>query len=375
MKKIFLILSIIAVFLLTGCNSYKDVNNNLPENDAKQQITENNDDKQQITKNDTTSFSSQEAKMALFYALRDNAWVAENVSIKPSYFEEESALVQTCFGEESTLKQELNFEILRDDLVIVEASFLRHYYNSETEKFYDSSLGTHQIFLVGYKDGEIEVISLSGELPDTGAAVHAVDKENLVLKVIYGGYGSWYDEVAYKIDNLSFKELEGVYSAIDDNDAFEAFNKKYFGTTTLIKTELTYANLLKEFLNIDASDPLFESENHDIYYNQNYNEYAIYSLGHLGPYCYIVIQAPDGSLVYRQPTTDANITIENNKLYISSKDELADHDELISAGFTLIDEESNYYYRVYYELVEKDGKFEANKIRVDKQDVTHSAET
>lgn len=74
-----------------------------------------------------------------------------------------------------------------------------------------------------------------------------------------------------------------------------------------------------------------------------------------------------------QPTLEPGITVENDKLYISSYDELADYEEVINAGYTPIGEFN--YYRVYYELVEKDGKFEANKIRVDKQDICCTAAT
>lgn len=45
MKKFFLVLSMIAVLILAGCNSYKDVDDNLTKNDDNQQITENNDEK------------------------------------------------------------------------------------------------------------------------------------------------------------------------------------------------------------------------------------------------------------------------------------------------------------------------------------------
>lgn len=217
MKKILLILSMITVLLLVGCNSSKDVNNNLTENNNNQQIVESTD----------TQLPTKSAKEVLLNALKDSNWVKENVSMK-----------QTCFGEPFAIEQELTFEKLSDDLVIVQA------YAYET----DNNFGV-QVFLAGYQDGEIKVVSLPEDIPThPGHGGYALDKENLVLLSVWAHQGGL-NHTAYKINNLAFEEIDNIkYSseAEYDEEAIKNFEAKYTNAVA-IENKLTNIELDRIF--------------------------------------------------------------------------------------------------------------------------------
>lgn len=251
----------ITVLLLVGCNSYKDVNNNLTEdcdtqqitesNDNKQQIAESNDKKQQIAESNATTFTSQEAKIALFYALRDDTWVAENVSMK-----------QTCFGETFTKKQNLWFEKLRDDLVIVKAYC-----------YEDNNYGI-QLFFVKYQDGNISVTSFPENLPgDPRNETYTIATGiNFSERIFFPGvdysaitdigplfllkkcYNTETREfTAYKINDLSLEEVDNGICIFPYSPQYEVLNsfsgKEYYHDTTAGFKDLTTYDLLEYFQN------------------------------------------------------------------------------------------------------------------------------
>lgn len=216
MKKILLILSIITILFLAGCNSSKKVNNNLTENNNTQQIVENTD----------TQLPTKSTKEVLLNALKDSNWVTENVMMK-----------QTCFGEPFTSEQELTFEKISDDLVIVQA------YSYEPNNF-----GV-QVFLAGYQDGEIKVVSLPEEIPmHPGHGGYALDKENLVLLSVWGHQGGL-NHTAYKINNLAFEEIDSIAYASEaeyDEEALKNFESKYTNAVA-IENKLTTIELDRVF--------------------------------------------------------------------------------------------------------------------------------
>ena len=217
MKKILLILSMITVLFLVGCNSVETTNNNLQENTNNQQIVENAN----------TQLPTKSSKEVLVNALKDINWIKENVSMK-----------QTCFGEPFTAEQELTFEKISDDLVIVQA------YAYET----DNNFGV-QVFLAGYQDDEIKVISLPEEIPmHPGHGGYALDKENLVLLSVWGHQGGL-NHTAYKINNLAFEEIDNIkYSseAEYDEEAIKNFEAKYTNAVA-IENKLTNIEIDRVF--------------------------------------------------------------------------------------------------------------------------------
>ena len=216
MKKILLILSMIALLFLVGCNSSKEVNNNLTENNNNQQIVDNT----------ATQLPTKSAKEILLTTLKDSNWIKENVTMK-----------QTCFGEPFTIEQELTFEKLSDDLAIVQA------YAYEA----DNNFGV-QVFLAGYQDGEIKVVSLPEDIPThPGHGGYALDKENQILLSVWAHQGAL-SSTYYKISNTSFEELESINYANEsefDEEAFNVFEAKY--NTLPIENKLTSTELDRIF--------------------------------------------------------------------------------------------------------------------------------
>ena len=241
MKKILFILSIVFVVSLVGCSFDSNVSNdNLIADTEKQQEnvsddnlivdTENKqhendsavvEEDEKETPNDKTQL--EEAKNAIFNALMDEKWVKENVSMK-----------KTCFGDDFTGEQELTFEILRDDLAIVQA------YSYEANNF------GAQLFLVGYKDSKVQVISVAYDTPQhPGHGGFGVDSENMVV-VNYWGHQGIGLYTAYKIDNLMFEEIERLEFTDQDEEelrdkSIDEFNKKY--NAHALEVKLTEENL------------------------------------------------------------------------------------------------------------------------------------
>ncbi len=215
MKKIMLLFSIVSVFLLAGCGS-KNIEQ--PQNVI--------DDVQ--IENETSLDEEKDlnvAKTAIINALKDSEWVKENVTMK-----------KTCFGDDFTLPQELTFEILRDDMVIVQAFA----YETDVDL---PNFGT-QVFLIGYFNGEVKVIYLPEEAPaHPGHAGFGIDSENMIL-VYYWMHQGVVKNTAYDISNFSFEEIDSLdLNSIDENSEtlIQEFDEKY--NTHSIDTLLTEENL------------------------------------------------------------------------------------------------------------------------------------
>ena len=333
MKKLLLILSTISILFLAGCKTNTDIPTSLPTNQENQQITEI----------PNIEILSQTAKETLVNSLKNNEWVKENVSMK-----------QTYFGEPFTSDQELTFEKISDDLIIVQA------YSYET----DNDFGV-QVFLVGYKDGEIKVVSLPEDIPmHPGHGGYALDKENQILLSVWAHQGGL-NHTAYKINNLTFEEIDNIKYASEaeyDEEAIKNFEAKYTNATT-IKNKLTNIELDRvfNFNNVSIPDYL------EFVNSESYHEYTINKYEGYNDETEIIIQSADGSIAYQQHGLNQQIKIENDKLYIASYDEPAGYVEGAIGDFN--------YYRVDYELFEKEGKFEANKLKVDYEDVFFTAQT
>lgn len=217
MKKSLLILSIITVLFLVGCKTSNDIPTSLPTDQENQQIIE--------TPNEETI--SQTAKETLLNSLKNSEWVKENVSMK-----------QTCFGEPFTSNQELTFEKISDDLVIVQA------YAYEA----DNNFGV-QVFLVGYKDGEIKIVSLPEDIPmHPGHGGYALDKENQILLSVWAHQGGL-NHTAYKINNLTFEEIDNIKYTSEaeyDEEAIKNFEAKYTNAVA-IENKLTNIELDRVF--------------------------------------------------------------------------------------------------------------------------------
>ena len=197
MKKVLLIMSLMSVLFLAGCSNDKKIDNlNIPENTINQQ-----------QENLTDQTSTEIAGQSILNILEDEQWIRENVYMK-----------KTCFGEEFTGNQELTYEILRDDLALVQAF-----------SYDDNGFGV-QIFLIGYKDGKVQVISCPEDEPaHPGHGGFGVDKDNLILVNYWMHQGSL-KYTAYKIDNLSLTEIDSITFDSDDEynqELLDDFNKKY----------------------------------------------------------------------------------------------------------------------------------------------------
>ena len=215
MKKIMLVFSIVSVFLLAGCGS-KNIEQ--PQNVIDDVQIENETSLEEEK-------DSNLAETAIINALKDSEWVKENVTMK-----------KTCFGDDFTLPQELTFEILRDDMVIVQA------FAYETDVNLPN-FGT-QVFLIGYFDGEVKVIYLPEEAPaHPGHAGFGIDSENMIL-VYYWMHQGVVKNTAYDISNFSFAEIDSLdLNSIDENSEtlIQEFEEKY--NTHSIDTLLTEENL------------------------------------------------------------------------------------------------------------------------------------
>ena len=91
-----------------------------------------------------------EAMIAIKKALKDKEWVKANVMMK-----------KNCFGDSISNNQKLTFAKLNDDMVIVEA----YAYGVDDNSSEYTDFGD-QLFLVGYKDGEVKVHAFHEEGPN-----------------------------------------------------------------------------------------------------------------------------------------------------------------------------------------------------------------
>ena len=181
MKKFFIVICLISALVLVGCNNSENLDNN--------QQQENN-----------SSYS--EARKAIQNALKNSEWINENVHVKKTYF-----------SENFSGTQELTFEILRDDLAVVQSTF------------YDEDEPFSQIFLVGYKDGKVQVISFCDFNDDVPASfTYAVDSDKMVL-VAYSSRQGVFIRGAYQMDNLEFKEIASISYTYGDKNTDELINE------------------------------------------------------------------------------------------------------------------------------------------------------
>lgn len=175
-------------------NIEKEISNDiLNEAEGKENTTEKNeisnneeqDDK--TTNNSTSSTTTMTAVEAIKKALKDDDWVKQNVMMKTDFG-----------GSDLNYEQELSFIALKNNnLVIVEA---------------DSWDGhSSQIFLVGYKNGEVKSLALTENPAHNGHVVYSVDANNMVLFQGYVHMGC-YDNKYYKISSMNFEEIEDIYS-------------------------------------------------------------------------------------------------------------------------------------------------------------------
>ena len=223
MKKIMLVFSMISALLLAGCGADKiDQTQNIIDDGQTENIEQVSGENDLVN---ATENYNRTAKEEILNALKDSEWVKENVTMK-----------KTCFGEDFTLPQELTFEMLRDDLAIVQA----YAYETDGEV---SNFGT-QVFLVGYVGGEVKSISLPEETAvHPGHGGFGVDSEKMVL-VYYWMHQGVVKNTAYDINDFSFEEIDSLsLESMDENteaDIME-FNQKY--NTYSIETPLTEENL------------------------------------------------------------------------------------------------------------------------------------
>lgn len=211
MKKIMLVFLIVSVFLLAGCGS-KNIEQ--PQNEIDDVQIENETSLEEEK-------DSNLAETAIINALKDSEWVKENVTMK-----------KTCFGDDFTLPQEMTFEILRDDMAIVQAFA----YETDVDL---PNFGT-QVFLVGYFDGGVKVIYLPEEAPaHPGHAGFGIDSENMIL-VYYWMHQGVVKNTAYDINDFSFEKIDLLeLDSMDENSErlIQEFNQKY--DTHSIETPLT----------------------------------------------------------------------------------------------------------------------------------------
>lgn len=225
MKKIILVLSLASALLLTGCGNDKvDESQDLKDNTQIENIGQYSGENELFYEEENTEI----AKIAITNALKDSEWVKENVSMK-----------KTCFDEEFTLPQELTFEMLREDLAIVQAFA----YETDGDIYNFGS----QVFLVGYFNGEVKTLSFPDETPaHPGHSGFGIDSEKMIL-VYYWMHQGMVKNIAYDINDFSFKEIDSLSldtNVVEDFETqIEEFNNKY--NTHGIETLLTEENLDK----------------------------------------------------------------------------------------------------------------------------------
>lgn len=118
--------------------------------------------------------------------LLDEKWVKENVMMKVN-----------CFDEEITHDQKLTFEKIADDLVAVQA------FAYEEEADYGV-----QIFLVGFKDGKVQVVSYPENIPaHPGHEAFALEKEKGILQTSWEHMGET-KFVNYQLSNLAITRMD-----------------------------------------------------------------------------------------------------------------------------------------------------------------------
>ena len=225
MKKIILVLSLVSALLLTGCGNNKvNESQDLNDNTQIENVEQFSGDNEIVKEEENTEI----AKTAIISALKDGEWVKENVSMK-----------KTCFDEEFTLPQELTYEMLREDLAIVQAFA----YETDGDIYNFGS----QVFLVGYFDGEVKTVSFPAETPvHPGHSGFGIDSEKMIL-VYYWIHQGMVKNTAYDINEFSFKEIDSI--SIDTNvvedfeTQIEQFDNKY--NTHEIEMLLTEGNLDK----------------------------------------------------------------------------------------------------------------------------------
>ncbi len=172
--------------------------------DAK--VTETNDDYDKIRKeqmniakkfvterNIATKESWEDANSAIVAALKDENWLRENVTMK-GY----DAIGRKIDSSQALQNQKLTYEILRADLVIVQAY-------SDDEDCFGS-----QIFLVGYKDGKIQVISLHDNEPGYDYIGYFIDVDKMILRESRTTGQGGLIMKHYKLTNLGFEEIDSL---------------------------------------------------------------------------------------------------------------------------------------------------------------------
>lgn len=209
MKKFLLAIALISVLFLIGCDKDENLNNN-NYMDAHEQ--------EEMVDGDSSNENVTEARKNIQNALNDNEWIAENVSVKKTYF-----------SESFNGTQELTYEILSDDVAIVQSEFV------------DGDEFGAQVFLIGYKDGKVQVISL----PDLsnydgvlGQDTFAIDSEKMVL-VKYFSHQGEFSYTAYQISNLEFNKIDSISFSLNDENReklVNEFEQKY--NTHKIETKL-----------------------------------------------------------------------------------------------------------------------------------------
>ena len=204
MKKPLLIIVLVTmlVFTLTACKTEETLISDEEQTNAENILNEELG----------TEELSKKAAEEISKALKDSQWVKEHVSMK-----------KTCFDENMTGEQVLTFERLNNELVIVQA----YSYDIEND---NANFGT-QVFLVGYRDGNVKVISkCPQDAPmHPGHGGYAVDIENLILAEGWMNQGC-VRSAYYKISELGFEKIDSLNydSETDFNEAeYREFISRY----------------------------------------------------------------------------------------------------------------------------------------------------
>lgn len=358
MKKALLILSIISILFLGGCNSTEN-NNTLPENSNTQQEENNNtqlenSNTQQEENLNTipklnnyiyTNSSTELIKEDLKYSSLERLELAKNEIFARYGHDFSSEKLNTYFNTRAWYNKIEGKKVAVSDLNEIErknVEYIDSFINAKLDKVFNQE--PTQTF--------DSTIILNNTSPVNLLKINQVDYENLPIgeyKYVLGKF-----DLLNKTYNMIF-----TFSV----DSIDELNHRMYSNPQVY---LTYENAIK-FNFVDewpwSSSPLST----DNFFTE-YNDYLlVQSFEPFGSFSTITLYDSNLIDVFSTIGTNSRITIDNNKLLLSSYDEPSGYIEesMGTPGF----------YRVDYELIEKDGKFELNEIKIDYEDKWASAQS